>query len=155
MPKIGLSKWNAYRKAINDIHEEYNQETIIWLRHAPAGVAMYNEEKEETYTEIELMALVGYNYFRTWPITKHKTTGNLDDQNLIVMFNIKYLTGLGYTTPDGYFDFKPEQDIFNINGIIYRADGDTQLAQASTDPLLMQVIMRREEVKTGVSKLDQ
>lgn len=155
MGNIGTLKWNSYKKIINSIRDDFNKETVIWLSHAPTVVSEFNEEKEETYTLIPLDCLVGYNYFRTWPITKHKESGNLDDQNLVILLNVDYLVGLGHTTPDRYFDFQPEKDLFKLKGIIYRGEGDTHLAQASDEPLLQQIILTREETNTGDIKFEK
>lgn len=149
MGYLSDADWARYRDIINSVHEDFNQDNLLWRRLNPTQVNLFNEEAPETYTDINLKALVGYNYFRTWPITRHSESGEQDNQNMVVYLNRNYLSTLGYLTPEGYFDYRPDKDTFIHRGIQYKCEGDTFLAQAKDTPLLIQLILRREELRTG------
>lgn len=145
---IPAGAWSKYKSVMKKAHDAFNQDVLIWVRHRPI-VTLFNEQEEPSGDRVELKVLVGYNFFRTWPITKHSQSGELDNQNMIVMINREYLGDLGYVTANGYFNFKPDKDYFIHRGIKYKAEGDTLLSQAHNDPLHFQLILRREETITG------
>jgi hypothetical protein len=155
MGNIGKARWNKYKNLINKIHKEFNQDTLTWRKHTPQGVTQFNEGIENNYEDFELKILIGYNSYRTWPITKHnQDTGEIDNQNLVVYINVSYLKELGYTDQHGYFQFNPANDKFIHRGIIYKGEGDTFLSQASDEPLLFILVLRREEEITGKSRFN-
>jgi len=155
MTLIGNSIWNRYKKIIDDVHEDFNQDIITWKRNLPTTVNFFNEQENQEYTSIDLRVLVGYNYFRTWPITRHNEQGESDNQNMIIMINRSYLSRLGYLTEKGYFDFKPDKDYFFHRGIKYKSEGDTLLSQAKDTPLFIQLVLRREELLSGEDQFKQ
>lgn len=153
MAKIGVTRWNRYKNIINQAHEDFNQEVLSWFRHVPTGVTLFNEGIQDNYTEISLKVLMGYNSYRTWPITKHDgDSGELDNQNLIVFMNLEYLRKEGFLNSEGYFNFNPANDYFQIKGIRYKGEGDTDLSQAYDEPLMFGLVLRREEEVTGKSR---
>lgn len=152
---VGNASWAAYKKVMRDAHDTFNQASITWKRESNSNITEYAEEESTVFTDIELKVLVGFNNFRTWPITQNTNTGNLDNQNMIILVNKQYLGELGYLTDKGYFNFNPNTDYFIHMGIRYKAEGDTAMSQAYDDPLFMQIILRREETKEGTNKLNQ
>lgn len=154
MTLIPNAIWAKYKNLMFKAHESFNQDTIVWVKHTPR-VQLFQEQEEPSGNRINLLGLVGFNFFRTWPITKHSNSGELDNQNMLVMFNREYLTNLGYVTPNGYFDFDPDKDYFIHRGIKYKAEGDTFLSQAKDEPLHIQIILRREETITGEEPFNQ
>jgi hypothetical protein len=112
-------------------------------------IARFNEENIDNGIPIPLKVLISYNYFRTWPLSKHDTQGESDNQNMAVFINRDYLSSLGYLTSKGYLSFNPATDFFIHRGIKYKGEGDTFASQAYDDPLLILIVLRREEILTG------
>jgi hypothetical protein len=134
--------------------DTFGQAKLIWQRESGTIVSKFNEEESNSFTTIELKALMLYNTFRTWPLDRHEGTGELDDQNVVALLNVDYLKEQGYLTPQGYFDFQPSKDKFVHLGILYEAEGDTAVAQAKEDPLHIYLILRRQETKTGKKRFN-
>jgi len=151
---VSSAQWARYKKIIDKAHGSFNQDTLIWIKYNDS-VPRYNEELGENGTRIELKALIGYNSFRTWPITRRDNAGELDNQNMVAYINRQYLIDLGYTTPQGYFNFRPDKDYFIHRGLRYKAEGDTLLSQAYDDPLLVLIVLKREELKNGETMFQQ
>lgn len=146
---VSDAKWDAFRDLIKDAHDTFNQDTITWRR-ATKSVPRYFEDNIITsYTNIELQCLIGFNSFRTWPLTKHTESGELDEQNMYAMFSKDYLEELGYLNSEGYFNFKAGADLFIHRGILYKPEGDTFFSQAGSDPLHVVIVLSREELFTG------
>lgn len=153
MTGISNSQWNIYKNIINKAHDSFNQDTIIWRRHI-RGFQRYGEDTKanENYNDITLKCLISYNVFRTWPITKETTGGDLDKENITLILNKKYLDDLGYLNADGFFEMTPGKDQFIHKGLEYQPSGETGVAQASTDALLFYIILARQETNTGTKK---
>ena len=149
---IGNLNWDRYKGIINDIHHEFNQETIIWRRFTH-GLQRWGEgaESDKTFIDIELKCLIGYNDFRTWPITEGTLAGAIDKQNMYILVNIKYLRDMGYlsTSRNRYLDINLDHDYFIYQGQKWIFAGETPVAQAKDEPLLFQVIVRVAETETG------
>jgi hypothetical protein len=153
--KIPQAIWKRYRKIIRDAHDTFSQDVVIWKR-AVEVVLLYNEDNNiSNYDNVELKVLIGYNYFRTWPITRKTGAGEIDEQNMIIIINKDYLNELGYINAQGMFNFKPDKDLFLHRGILYKPEGDTPISQAYDDPLHVLIILRREETETGTDRLNQ
>lgn len=149
------NQWNVFKNIINNAHNSFNKETLIWRR-ASFQKSLYGESiQNPSSQDVELETLIGFNTFRTWPITEHTDAGELDNQNMYAMLNREYLSGLGYLTTSGNFDFKPAEDLFLHRGTIYKADGDTLAAQAMNDPLFVYLILVRQEITTGTDRAEQ
>jgi len=162
MGYINQSTWDRYAKIINNIHDDFNQETILWKR-SKVGidtnepVQRFNEQEQNDttdYTYIALAVLLDYNYFRKWPLTKETEVGELDNQNMAMIINRKYLSDAGYLTSEGYFDFQPDRDYFIHRGIKYKAEGDTLVSQAKDNPLLFQIVLHRKGLLTGEERAE-
>jgi len=147
------SQWQTYKNIINKAATSFNKETLIWRRYV-RGFDRWGEDKatSKVYTDIELLCLIAYNAFRTWPMTDESPSGALDKENIVVMLNKQYLDDLGYLNSDGYIDMDPGEDIFVHMGITYRSAGETPVSQAGDDPLHFYLILKREETDTGSDK---
>lgn len=147
-------QWEVYKNLINGVASSFNKEVVEWGR-AEFKKDPYGESTEQGFTFVNLEALLGFNTFRTWPITDHTEAGELDNQNMFMMLNRKYLSDNGWLTPQGYFNFDPASDIFKHRGIQYKSDGDTLASQAKDDPLHLYLILVRQEINTGTDQYDQ
>jgi hypothetical protein len=155
MDLIGATNRAKFKSVMRDAHDTFNKAVLVWKRSAPTTVSLYNEQEPVVYTDIDLNVLVGYNSFRTWPIVQQTNAGELDNQNMVVYINREYLGELGYLTSEGYFDFRPDQDVFIHMGIRYKCEGDTGLSQNQDLPLLVMLILRREETLEGTQRTNQ
>lgn len=150
---LSTAQWQVYKNIINKAHDSFNQDSITWHRHI-RGFQRYGEDTKvnEHYDDIILKGLVGYNIFRTWPMTKETTAGATDKENIVLMLNKKYLEDLGYLNSDGFFAMDPGKDKFTHREMAYRAAGETEVAQAGDDPLMFYIVLKREESVTGDNK---
>lgn len=146
--RIGNANWNRFKAVIKDAHDTWFQASITWQRYAPTTVPLYNEDKTNTYTDIPLKALVAFNEFRTWPITIKQSSGELDNENMYLLINREYLGEMGYLDASGYFNFNADKDYFIHMGIKYKSEGHTGVSQDQADPLLVLIVLRREEKAT-------
>lgn len=142
---ISNAQWNNYINVINNFSDNVNKEVVIWEK-LSYNFSRYGEDDyEKNYEQIELECLISYNIFRTWPITKNTKSGDLDEENIVMILNASYLDNLGYLNNDGYLDFDPGNDKFYHMGKEYRAYGDTPVSQAKDNPLLIYVILKRQQ----------
>ena len=150
---ISNAQWDLYKGIINNAHNYFNQDTVIWRRFV-RGLQRYGEDNasNEATEDITLKVLILYNSFRTWPITEESVSGITDKQNMVLMINKSYLNGLGYLNGSGFFDINPGRDIFIHMGEKYRASGETPVGQAKDDPLHFFIVLKREESLTGEDK---
>ena len=146
-------QWQAFRNVVDLASESFNQDIVTWRRHT-RGFQRYGEDTvaNENYTDVSLNALIAFNIFRLWPMSKETVGGVLDGENIVMMLNKKYLEDLGHLNADGFFDMDPGKDIFFHRGLEYRASGETEVAQAGDIALMFYVVLGREETKTGNAK---
>lgn len=152
MPRISNKTWKSYKRILtNYVDQDVGLQTVIWLKHIMYPEAFGEDPKgDENYEPIELKALVNYNDFRIWPINKGTPSGELDEMNCAIILSQKQLITLNETREDILNEqlnwvFDQALDRFEINGVRYIAKGDTQTAQAKDQPILFQVVLRREE----------
>jgi hypothetical protein len=145
---ISSQKWAQYKSIVNNFAKTANKAILIWVRGIDR-VEQFREEEHESGDRVNLDCLIGYNSFRTWPITKQDQSGELDNQNMLVFLNKQYLRDLGYLTANNYFNFKPDKDYFIYQGIKYKCEGDTAVSHAHDDDLHITLILHREETLTG------
>lgn len=145
---ISPAKWAQYKAIVNNAANSFNQSVLIWVRGVDK-IEAFREEEHESGNRVNLKVLIGFNSFRTWPITMQSQSGELDNQNMLVYINKQYLRDLGYLTSTNYFNFSPDIDYFIYQGIRYKCEGDTPVSQASDDELHVTLILHREEVLTG------
>jgi len=148
MELLSPADWDQYKKAINDASDSFNKEPVTWHRFL-RKMSRDGEEPTETFEEIVLNGLVMYGYFKSWPDENIRVSGENDDTSLVLILNKQYLKDLGYTNSDDYFAMNPGHDFFTIKGIDYTTKGDTDVAQAEADPLLIYIRLDRRQVKTG------
>lgn len=137
--------WDRYEKNINDfIDVDSGKQTFHWLRKINTPY-LYGEDKGTQYLPIQLEGLFQYNYIRTWPANVNTPSGELEGENQVLYISVRYLKELGYVDEFGYWIFNWSEDRFVVNGKGYKPDGDTQVSQANNKPLLMFVILQRED----------
>ena len=142
---ITPNQWADFRKAMKVAHDSFNQQIIIWQK-ALIIDNPFGEDSGRKYQDIQLKGLVQYNWFRTWPANTETKTGTVDKESCVLILNKEYLQSLNLLNENKYFNFSPGDDYFIINGIRYRASGDSDLSQANNDPVLFFIVLRREEL---------
>jgi hypothetical protein len=149
MKLITDEQWGNFRKTMKDAHDTFHQKPMLWKR-LISDLDRYGEDyNEDNFDTVELLVLCNYNYMRSWPATMATDAGKLDRESVQVLINKDYLRELGYLNADGYFDFKANEDMFILDGKLYRDAGDTPVSQASNDDILVSIILKREETPTG------
>jgi len=146
---IGLPNWNLYKDIIRSAHDTFNQETVLWQKRL-FGLDIHGEDDENAQFQfIPLKCLMNYNDFKVWPLNSPMTSGELDRETTVAIFNLEYLGENNWLTPNGQFQFNQATDRLIHRGIVYKSTGDTQLAQAYNEPLLVHLVLTREETETG------
>jgi hypothetical protein len=149
MDLVGQAGWDLFRQVIRNAHDTFNQQDITWMRAEPS-LDYHGEDNIPPFTPITLKVLAFYNSFRTWPTNQPTTTGELDRQTVVIYLNKDYLRENDWLNNNDNFNFQPDKDYFILDGIIYKATGETDISQAHGDPLLTQVILSRQEGTTGL-----
>ena len=148
MAHMKASDWQRYEDIMNEWQEDAFQEIITW-RKSIVRLSTHGEDNNERFEDKELRGLIQYNYFRAWPINTPSDSGELDKESCLLYLNIKYLRDNNYTNSNDQFAFNPTMDRFLIRGVVYKAFGDSHVAQAYNKPLFAYIILKREEVETG------
>jgi len=150
MAYISDADWLNYENVINQASDTFGKEIITWNRLNKA-ISRFGEDDPSSsgFTVISLECLVQYNANRTWPINKETQSGELDKENIMIILNKEYLRVNNYLDANGYFDFRPDRDTFELHGQKYKPAGDTEVAQTNKNPLLMFVILERMILPTG------
>jgi hypothetical protein len=153
MNGISAGVWATYKNIINSAHDMFNQDEIIWFK-TRHNLQRFGEDDKSLkhYDQIPLKVLIGYNVYRSWPMTKETESGSIDKESILLIINKKYLNDLGYINANGNFDFSPGDDYFTHQGQKLRASGETPAAQANDEPLLVYIILKRMETNTGSNK---
>jgi hypothetical protein len=144
------SIWTKYKDIINNAHDDFNKD-IISLFTTKKSLDRFSEGKLG-YDSIDLECLVQYNVFRTWPMTKGTTSGDLDEESITVYLNNKYLSTIGLISTSGNFKFNPGSDYFIFKGQRYRSSGETPVSQAKDEPLFTLLILKRTPTRTSEEK---
>lgn len=140
--------WQEYRDIINEWQEDAFQQEVTWNR-LITSLSKNGEDNNERFKDIKIKGLLQYNNFRAWPITLPTDTGEIDKESCMLYLNIKYLKDNNYTNAHNQFKFDPAMDRFTINGVKYKAMGDSQVSQAHDQPLLLFIVLKREETITS------
>lgn len=148
MIRINQVQWAKYRQLMLDAHESFNGNNLTWKRKT-AGISRFGEDPVYTFSDINLKVLVQGNYFRNWPITQTTESGEIDKENVLVLINKDYLSGLGYLTSNGYFNFNPGEDRFILEGLKYKAFGDSTVSFDYNSSIHIAIILKREETATA------
>lgn len=154
MAHMTPAQWQRYRDVINEWQEDAFQQEIEYRREIVTQ-DRYGEDYNKRFERITIKGLILYNYFRSWPMSNMNHVGELDKESCMVYFNIKNLRDQGLLNSHDQFEFDPAYDRFVINGMLYKSTGDSQAAQASNNPLLIFLILRREETDTGSDRIDR
>lgn len=149
MPLLTDAQWQRYNDVINDAHNSFNQQEIIWLK-SLGGIDPNGEDNlTERFTAITLLGLFEYNVFHKWPIEQDTETGGLPRQSEVLYLNKKYLEDLGYLDAAGNMNYDMDADRFIHRGIKYKSKGDPDVSQDKSKPLLFMIILQKEEIQTG------
>lgn len=145
--------WDRYKHIVQKfLEDDSGRQSIGWCKHLDQMLPM-GEDCYPQYHLIVIESLCYYNAFRNWPINKSTVSGELDDENLVIL--IPKSAVKQYLNRDGYFQFNWSEDRFIINGIPYKPDGDTEVAQAKDEPIVFQIILRRDrDTVINVSNFD-
>jgi hypothetical protein len=151
MGHMTQADWDEYIESINEFHDDAFQQIINWKR-IVTNLSENGEDDVIRTENIELKGLFLYNYFRSWPNSKPDTTGETDQESCMLILNNQYLTDLGYVNGDNQFTFKPVEDRFVLNGLTYKASGESHAAQAGSKPIIHFIILKREELNSSENK---
>lgn len=135
--------WAAFKKVVNNFHNEANQADIIWKRNINRISRVGEDQLIDDYEIITLKGLIQYNDFRTWPITRFTNTGNEDKQSEVLILNIAYLKSLNLLDEQENFIYNADKDRFISKGIEYEDAGSTPVSQASDETLLFYIVLKR------------
>jgi hypothetical protein len=144
---ITAADFQDFKDLMYSAHKTFNKKVLLWFRQA-SSLDRWGEDSPNGFIPVVLLVLVNYNYMRNWPATLPVESGKDDRESMQVLINKQYLKESGYLTPQGYFDFKPDNDMFAMDGVIYRSYGDTMASQSGSDDILMTLILRREKLNT-------
>lgn len=147
MKKISPLQWAKYKRIVNEFHDDANQTPIIWKRKI-ASVPKFGENINSPRDEVELLGLIQYNNYRTWPMTLFSQTGSEDKQSEVLILNIDYLKRNDLLDKNGNFAYNPAEDEFIHNGIKYEAAGDTQTSQTNNEALFFMIVLKRKNNAT-------
>lgn len=148
MTQITALQWADYKSIINEAHNTFNQQSLIW-RKFNASLNRDGEDIPGSVSNINILGLIKYNDFKTWPSDYNTESGSLDRENEVLILNLKYLRDNGWLNSNGNFDYDVSMDRFIHDGIIYKSTGETKICQAQDEPLLVMLILKREETNTG------
>lgn len=132
----------------------FSNKTLIWKRARTKGLNRFMEDTTEEVANINLPCLCNYNYMRSWPITGYAEIGETDRQSVQVILSTKIIIGVqdSYNVyladADGNLLYNPAYDRFILEGIEYKASGDTPASQGFTRNLMFTFILTRELKKT-------
>ena len=146
---VGPLAWSTYQDWIgSDAADTFFQQDLIWKRAGDFLDSNGEDEIGRTFSDVTIKCLIDYNDFRTWPINRHTESGEIDKQTMVVLLSIKNLETLGFMNSNGNFDFQNE-DRFELDGILYKDMGSTNVAQAQDISLIVQLVLEREIVQTS------
>lgn len=148
MGHLTQAQWDKYTTAINDFHDDAFQQDVI-LRQLITVDDIHGEDTNQRTEDFLLKGLIQYNYFRGWPINQVRDSGEIDKESCTLYLNVKYLSERSLLNPENHLLFDPALDRFLIDGIVYKAFGDSKAAQAKGSTLLIFIILKREETNTG------
>lgn len=147
---IDDNEWADYREDVNSfMNKDAGLQEIIWHRSLLRISKNGEDNNPTTLQPVTILGLIQYNHFRSWPISKESETGQIDSESMLVFLNLEYLGEQGYLNDKGQFEYKPDLDRFEINGLIYVDKGNSQTAQAKDYPLMHFMVLKREEISTG------
>ena len=139
---VSNKDWNRYKHIVQKfLEDDSGRQTVAWCRNIDQPLFM-GEDVKPKYELVFIEVLCYYNAFRNWPINKATVAGELDDENLVILIPKSAVTD--YLNTMGYLKFNWSEDRFIINGIPYKPDGDTEVAQAKDEAIVFQIILKRD-----------
>lgn len=157
---IPKKAWDKYSKIINDfVEKDAGLQPFLWLR-TISGNQRYSlphehgEDASFQYTPIKMRGLFHYNYVKTWPYNYDTTAGTLDNTNMVLYITKNLLEEGGYLDKYGRWDFDNMSDRFILSGQVYKPAGDTSVAQANDNSLMMFVVLQMDDLEAGKKLLD-
>jgi len=147
------SDWDSYKNVINGFNSDAFNQPLVW-RKTVNRISEYGEDNSVQTQDIPLLGLMWYNDYRSWPTTIPTPTGLVDGQSSVLYLNIKYLedTIPEHLNPQGFLKIDSGNDSFIVNGQTYKSTGESQTAQASDKPLILFLILKREETESHNDK---
>lgn len=149
MELLSSAEWASFRQAINNASDTFNAHVVIW-HSLNKRLDFHGDERDpKTFTSHNLNCLINSNYLKTWPDNKLTEAGDVNRDNLCLIFNRDYLGGLGFLDGDGEFIVDPEYDYFEIMGQKYSVAGGMAVAQAYDLNTLVYLILTPNIIPTG------
>jgi hypothetical protein len=148
---VGAANWAKYKDLIREATDTFAQKQVTWRRYS-YGFDPNGEDLGDNgaFEEIDMRGLLAHNYYLKWPINLTTTSGELERMNTYLMFDKRYLQDNGWLSLQDNFNYGDKvRDRFIIDGIIYKAYGDTNLSQAKDEDLHFALILQRQETLTG------
>jgi len=146
------SDWDAHLAALDEWQQDAFQQTITWIKNNDI-IDPHGENPDSDNISIDIKGLIQSNYFRSRPVTDANVGGEIDKQSILIYLNINYLIANGWANSNNYqFNFDPGYDRFIINGLEYKAMGESQAGQTHDRPTFIFIILKREEIATGEDK---
>lgn len=140
---------DKFRKTQESHQKDVMETPLLWKKSKHRRDEFGEDIPAEEYDDISLLCLPNYNYMRTWPITQHTESGELDKQSVQVYLSRKMLKDAGYLNDKGLFVYDPAKDIFIFDGLVWKDSGDTNASALQDNPLLFSLILMRQETPTG------
>lgn len=139
---VSNKDWDRYKHIVQKfLEDDSGRQTIGWCKNIDQPLFM-GEDVKPKYELVLIEALCYYNAFRNWPINKATVSGELDDENLVILIPKSEVTD--HLNQFGYLVFNWSEDRFLINGVPYKPDGDTEVAQAKDEAIVFQIILKRD-----------
>jgi len=149
MDLLSSFDWEQIKAGVNNAADTFFQDSITWKR-VTKNVDRYGERDFATYQDITLPCFINYDWWRRIPTFKEDKTGEYNQADLLIIFKKAYLSAQSYLTTDGYFNYNPSLDKFVVKGKLYKPVGDTLLSQVKENPMLFQLMLRKDIDLTGV-----
>jgi len=145
VPKSQLDEFRA-------LHKEYFDDQAlqpIIHKKKTRRISRRGSDDSTKFTNVSMVGIISYNFFRTWPSTKNDVQGDWDNQNMVLMFHKDYLIENNFVNEKGNLDYSPGEDKFIINGVIYKDAGFTDVSQVANSPIFEHIILCPDRVETG------
>lgn len=147
-PLVSPEQWEGYKQLMRQAHDTFNKKIILWVTSVSVMDPWGEEHADNPIVQVPLEVLILYNYARAWPLTRLTVTGAIDIQSCQILINKRYLAENGWLNAAGRFIYNQAGDTFILDGLVYSAQGDTDVAQAYDEDMFFSIILQRTETKT-------
>lgn len=155
MKRISDNVWARYSKIVNEfVENDAGLQPFIWLKKMQVP-SLLGGDADPGFHRISLLGLFAYNFVRVWPYNNSTPSGKIDNTNIVLYITKTQLEARGYLNEHGYWDFDNASDRFIIEGKVYHPAGDTAVAQAKDNALLLFVVLETEEAEESKRILDK